>query len=583
MSAADQPTTAPAGLAGHAPLRRRLLRELYEPEVADRVAEHVEELLRERARPSERPHLWDEHDAWLITYPDQFKRAGEAPLATLRIVMQELFEPWLDGLHVTPFFPWSSDDGFAVTSYFDVDERYGDWGDVEALARGRRLVVDAVLNHLSARSEWFRRFLAGDPEFRGFFRTAEPDVDLSATVRPRACPLLTRFDAADGPVWAWTTFSPDQVDLDYRTPDVLVAVLEVLLNYVDRGADVLRLDAVAFLWKEEGTPSIHLPQTHAVVQFLRSCLVTVDPSVLVLTETNVPGEENVTYFGPGEVGEAHLVYQFPLPALTLHALLTGEASRLRSWAAGVAPPHPGTSFLNFLASHDGVGLRPAEGLLEPADMDLLAEATVRGGGETMRRKLAGGGTAVYELDTTWYSVLAAGLPGDAGLSRHLASHAIMLALRGIPALYVQSLVAGDNDRERFLATGEPRALNRRRFEDLDGFRAALGSPATRAGAAWRGLRRMLEARAATAAFHPDSAQTVLDGPDALFGVERQAATGERARVYVNVSAEETAAPRLAGDWIDAAGEPVRGAVRLPPWSSLWLRSYASAGTRMPRP
>jgi sucrose phosphorylase len=572
MTAPDPPSAALASGDRAAVLRRDLLCELYSPEVAGRLGPEIERLLRSHAPAAGRPHPWDERDAWLITYPDQFTRSGEAPLATLRSVVREMFEPWLNGVHVTPFFPWSSDDGFAVMSYLDVDERYGDWEHVEALARGRRLVVDAVINHLSSGSEWFRRYLTGDPEYRGFFRAADPAADLSATVRPRARPLLTRFDAAGGPVWTWTTFSPDQVDLDYRTPEVLLRVLKVLLAYVEHGADVLRLDAVAFLWKQEGTPSINLPQTHAVIRFLRSCLESVDPSVLVLTETNVPSDENVAYFGSEDAAEAHLVYQFPLPAMTLHALLTEDASRLQAWADGIAPPHSGTSFLNFLASHDGVGVRPAEGLLDAADIDLLAGATVRGGGEITRRQLPDGATAVYELNSTWYSVLAAGQSEEAALRRHLATHAIVLAMRGIPALYVQSLVAGDNDRERFAETGEPRTLNRRRFDDLERFRRALRSPDTRAGASWRALRGMLEWRVATPAFHPDSAQTVLDTPPNVFAVEREAVTGERARVYVNVSRRPATVLLSQAGWVDIAGQAVGGRLELAAWSSTWLRS-----------
>jgi glucosylglycerate phosphorylase len=572
MTSADPLGGALATGATPAALRRRLLAELYPPEVAERVAARVEQHLLGHEPAAERPHLWDERDAWLITYPDQFSRPGEAPLATLLSVMEDRFEPWLNGLHVTPFFPWTSDDGFAVTSYLDVDERYGDWQDVEALAQGRRLVVDAVINHLSSQSDWFRGFLGGDPAYRGFFRTADPAADLSATVRPRARPLLTGFDAADGPLWAWTTFSPDQVDLDYRTPEVLLSVLEVLLAYVRRGANVLRLDAVAFLWKEEGTSSINQPQTHRLIQFLRSCVESVDPSVLVLTETNVPSHENVAYFGSAEAAEAHLVYQFPLPAMTLHALLTEDASRLCSWAADISPPHPGTSFLNFLASHDGVGVRPAEGLLDAADMDLLADAVLQGGGEVTRREIQGGGTAVYELNSTWYSLVAAGQPEEVALRRHLATHGIVLALRGIPALYVHSLVAGRNDRERFAETGEPRALNRRRFDDLDAFHRALAAPATRAGASWRALRRMLGWRAATPAFHPDSAQAVLEGPPEQFAVERQALSGERARVYVNLSGEVSAAPIMETGWVDFEGHQVGRRLELRPWSSVWLRN-----------
>lgn len=567
----------PTAVGGEAPtaVRGRLLAQLYGAEVAGRVAGEVEALLarhRVRAGPA---RLWDEHDAWLIAYPDQFSCPGEAPLATLRAVMEDVFDPWFNGLHVTPFFPSTSDEGFAVSDYLAVDERYGTWEDVEALGHGRRLAIDAVLNHLSAGSNWFRRFLAGDPEYEGFFRTAEPGADVAAVVRPRTHPLLTRFDGAGGPRWAWTTFSEDQVDLDYRTPEVLVRVLEVLIAYIERGANILRLDAVAFLFKQEGTASIHLPETHAVVQFLRSCVEAVDPSVLVLTETNVRHEENVGYFGDAGAEQAHIVYQFPLPPLTLHALLTGDASRLRAWAAALEPLRAGTAFLNFLASHDGVGIRPAEGVLEPADVDLLVDAAVRSGGETSSRTLADGTTAVYELNATWYALMAAGHPPDLALRRHLAAHAVMFALRGIPATYVQSVVAGDNDRERFARTSKARSLHRRRFDDVEAFLRAVKDPGTRAGAAWHGLLAMLRARAATPAFHPDSDQIVLDTPPAVFAVERVAGSGERARVYVNVSGEPCAVgmPRSAR-WSSLAGgyAPEGERVVLAPWSSAWLHA-----------
>jgi sucrose phosphorylase len=488
--------------------------------------------------------------------------------------MEDVFDPWFNGLHVTPFFPSTSDEGFSVSDYLAVDERYGTWQDVEALGHGRRLAIDAVLNHLSAGSDWFRRFLAGDPEYAGFFRTAEPGADLAAVVRPRTHPLLTRFDGARGPVWAWTTFSEDQVDLNYRTPEVLVRVLEVLIAYIERGANILRLDAVAFLFKQEGTASIHLPETHAVVQFLRSCVEAVDPSVLVLTETNVRHEENVGYFGAPGADQAHIVYQFPLPPLTLHALLTGDASRLRAWAATLEPLRAGTAFLNFLASHDGVGIRPAEGVLEPADVDLLVAAATASGGETSSRTLADGTTTVYELNATWYALMAAGHPPELALRRHLAAHAVMFALRGIPATYMQSVVAGDNDRERFARTGEARSLHRRRFDDVEAFSRAVKNRGTRAGAAWQGLLEMLVARAATPAFHPDSDQIVLDTPPAVFAVERVAADGERARVYVNVSGEPCAVgvPHDGARWSSLVGGPAPEGERLvlPPWSSAWL-------------
>lgn len=573
-------------------LRRRLLRQLYDPADADRLGARVEQLLEDavdhhRLDPASATELWSEQDAWLITYPDQFVRSDEAPLAALDTVMRRHFEPWLNGLHVTPFFPWTSDDGFAVTDYLAVDERYGTWDDIERLSRGRRLAVDAVINHMSSQSEWFRRFLDGDPAYAGFFRAAEPGADLSAVVRPRATPLLTRFGgaprgaglgqgAAPEPVWVWTTFSEDQVDLDYRTPAVLERIVEVLLTYIRHGADVLRLDAVAFLWKEEATACIHLPQTHAIIQFLRSCIDTVDPHVLVLTETNVPHEENVSYFGPAGADEAHLVYQFPMPTLTLDALVSGRADNLRTWLASLESPRPRTTFLNFLASHDGVGMRPAEGRLDPDAVAALADVTMRSGGQLGIRELGEGREAVYELNATWYALMSAGYGEPDALRRHTAAHAVMFAAQGIPAIYVHSLVAGENDQDRFTRTGRARALNRRRFTDVDGFTRALQDPGTRAGAAWRELRRMLEWRAASPAFHPDSALAVLDGDPGILAIERRAATGARARVYVNVSQRSAAAPAPDGrGWVDyATGSPwPRGrSVDVPAWSSVWLRA-----------
>ncbi|MGI8574858.1 MAG: MGH1-like glycoside hydrolase domain-containing protein [Egibacteraceae bacterium] len=561
--------------------RRAALRSVYPHDVADALAEEVERRL---DRPGERavaPTRWDERDAWLITYPDQFGRDGEPPLRTLEAFFSGRLAPWLNGLHVTPFAPWTSDEGYSIVDYLQVDERYGTWADVEALARRHRLMLDAVINHLSAQSRWFRGFLEGDERDRGFFRTADPKADLSAVARPRTSPLLTRFDAAEEPRWVWTTFSPDQVDLDYANPRVLLAVLDVLLAYADRGAQALRLDAIAYLWKQEGTSCIHLPETHAIVAFLRDALTAVYPNLVVITETNVPHEENFAYFGSASVPQAHAVYQFPLAPLTLHALLSGDARLLRDWAADLAPPRADTTFLNFLASHDGVGLRPAEGLLDDDAVELLVAATRSSGGEVSMRELPDGTSSPYELNATWYSLLGAQRDEDVALARHLASHAIMLALQGIPLLYVHSLFATANDREAFARTGQARSLNRRRFDDVADLQRRLDDPTSRAGRTWQGLRTMLAWRAATPAFHPASGQRVLPADRRVFALERTAANGERARVYVNVSAETV----VMDDPLDQAWSAFDGdamtekEIRLEPYGCRWLRGSAVGESR----
>ena len=354
----------------------------------------------------------------------------------------------------------------------------------------------------------------------------------------------------------WTTFSPDQVDLDYHNPDVLLNIIDVLLDYADHGASVLRLDAVAYLWKEPGTSCIHLPQTHLLVELFRLCLEEACPGVKLLTETNVPHEENVTYFGSAEHPEAHIVYQFPLAPLVLHAFATGDASKLSEWVATVTPPRPDTTFLNFLASHDGVGVRPAEGLLTTAEIGRLCDLSVASGGGVGERRLPDGTTSPYELNATWFDLLGVGHDEMSARRRHVASHEVMFALQGIPAVYVHSLFGTSNDVEAVARTGEWRAINRLRLA-VDDVEATLTVP-SRAGHILASLRSVAERRTRLAAMSPDVDQRALDTPPAIFGLDR----GDTVRVLINVSGDAVDVTPLTDGW--------RTDLRmLEPWASLW--------------
>ncbi len=507
-----------------------------------------------RSRRSRGP-LWTERDAWLITYPDQFRRPGEAPLRTLAGFFESRLS-WLNGLHVLPFFPWSSDDGFAVVDYLEVDPRYGTWDDVRQL--DHRLAVDAVINHLSAESTWFRRFLDGDPAYRDFFITMDPSADLSGVVRPRTTPLLTPFPSRDrGQMWVWTTFSADQVDLNYHNPEVLLRIVDVLLTYAERGASVIRLDAVAYLWKEPGTTCVHLPQTHAIVELFRSCLDETHPGTLLLTETNVPHRENLSYFGTGDHPEAHIVYQFPLAPLVLDAFATGDASTLSTWAADVTQPRADTTFLNFLASHDGVGVRPVEGILDSSGVGRLGDLAIASGGSVSERTLPDGSTSPYELNATWFDLLAVGYDEAAARQRHLASHTIMAALQGIPAYYVHSLFGTGNDIEAVAQTGIPREINRRRFE-LSELERRLATPDTRQRQILDSLASEVARRSRLPQLSPKVPHRILDTPPPLFGVDR-----EDVRVLVNVSDG-------AVDISDYLLHNLDTPSTLPPFASAWL-------------
>ncbi len=547
----------------------RLLGELYGQARAEEVAADLERVLAGHRPGVSAPGGWSERDVWLITYPDQFQDPDEAPLQTLRRFYRRYLASHLNGMHVLPFFPWSSDDGYSILDYRKVDPRYGTWQDLEALAGDARLMVDAVLNHMSVESEWFRGFLAGDPRYAGFFRTADPDADLSMTVRPRTHPLLTRFESARGPVYVWTTFSPDQADLDYRNPTVLREMVAVVLEYARRGAAAIRLDAVGFLWKEEGTPSIHLPQTHVIVELLRACLDETYPHVLLITETNVPQPENLSYFGDGDEPEAQAVYQFPLPPLVLHAFATGRGETLSQWADTVTDPlGPGRTYVNFLASHDGIGLRPVEGLLAPAEIDRLIALTTEAGGLVGCRRLPDGTESPYELNSTWFDLMAAGVSEDAAIRRHLASHAVMVALPGIAGVYVHSLFGTSNDFDAYRRTGQPRSLNRRRFIPVAELERHLGDVGSRGARVLKGMTGLLAARTASPAFHPDATFRVLDLGAQVFAVERTGG-GHRARALVNLSGEDVRL-RLGRGWSRLAdGEDLPPEVGLGPWGYLF--------------
>ena len=511
-------------------------------------------------------------DAVLITYADMVRTPGEPPLRTLLRLLRGPLADTVSTVHLLPFFPWSSDDGFAVEDYRAVAPAYGDWDDVHALGREHRLMVDAVVNHASARGAWFAGFLRDEPPYRAWFRTEDPDTDLSAIVRPRTTPLLTPFDTAAGRRWVWTTFGPDQVDLDYREPSLLLEIAAVLLDYVAHGAEVLRMDAVTYLWKELGTPSVHHPKTHAVLRLLRAFLETAAPWVVLLTETNVPHAENVAYFGGGD-DEAQMVYNFALPPLVLHTVVSGDTGPLREWAASLRTPSDQTWFLNFLASHDGIGVRPVEGLLPPEAIDALVRRTERAGGRIGRKRDADGSESAYELNVNLFDVLGdpeRDEPLARQIDRFVAAHAVMAALPGVPALYLHSLLGSRGAPELVTASGVPRAINREKLDEATLLRE-LADPDGRRARIVRALRRLLRARRRPA-FHPAAPATALDLPSGVFGVRRgrdedavacvQELAGRGAAVHLDRPGYDV----LTGDRV-AAGE-----LRLAPYEVRWIAS-----------
>jgi glycosidase len=539
-----------------------------------------------------------ERDAFLITYGDQINESGRHPLQVLADFMETHLQDVISGVHLLPFYPYSSDDGFSVIDYRRVDPRLGDWDDVARFNRNFRLMFDAVINHISRQSAWFQGFLRGEAPYTDYFITVDPDTDLSRVVRPRALPLLTRVETVDGPRYVWTTFSQDQIDLNYANPQVLLEIIDLLLFYVERGAEVIRLDAIAYLWKEIGAPCIHLPQTHRVVKLFRAVLDAVAPGVILITETNVPHAENISYFGDplpetsgtakysegaeySEGDEAQMVYQFPLAPLVLHAFCAGDARPLTAWAANLELP-PSATFFNFVASHDGIGVRPAEGLLSPEQIQALVDRTLAHSGQVSYKTNSDGSKSVYELNITLFDVLNdpnAPQP-DVDVRRFLASQVILLSLAGVPGIYVHSLFGSRNCQECLAETGRARSINREKFRraDLD---AELGDPDSIHHQVFQGYLHLLRQRRTHPGFHPNAAQRVLFLHEALFALVRD----ETLLCLVNVSPDSLSIPvdlkvwalPLVAAWEDLIGGgvyPVQGEnlrLRLESYQALWLR------------
>ncbi|WKZ46812.1 MAG: sugar phosphorylase [Anaerolineales bacterium] len=571
---------------------------LYGEDQAARVLDRVQSLLADyRARISPRDGGLSQRDSLLILYGDQVQAPNEKPLQTLKKFCDAHLTDIVSGIHILPFFPWTSDDGFSVVDYRQIDPALGNWDDVSTM-QNFRLMFDAVINHISSQSEWFQKFLQDDSRYRDYFITVEGEPNLSQVVRPRALPLLTSFQTPSGEKKVWTTFSADQIDLNVKNPEVLLELLDILLLYAERGADFIRLDAIAYLWKEIGTTCIHLPQTHAVVQFLRAALDEAAPHVHLITETNVPHVDNISYFGDG-TNEAQLVYNFALPPLTLHTFHSGDARTLSAWAKTLTLPSDKTTFFNFLASHDGIGLNPARGILSNEEIDSLVNKTLEHGGLISYKQNADGTQSPYEMNVNYFDALSnpltlalsqrergrlpsprgrrAGDEGDESrdlqVNRFLAAHAIMLAIVGVPGIYFHSLFGSRGWIEGVKQTGRNRTINREKLQ-LDDLQRELANENSLRRKVFAKFSQLLKARSKTSAFHPHGRQTVLDLHPSVFAVER-ISPDEKSRVLClqNISQKQVSFSTNYKSAIDlfTSQEIQNSSLTLEPYQVLWLK------------
>ncbi|MCU6161454.1 sugar phosphorylase [Enterobacter bugandensis] len=516
---------------------------------------------------------WDEKDVVLITYADQFSAKGEKALPVFTRFYNEWLARTFSHVHLLPFYPWSSDDGFSVIDYHNVAPETGSWQDVADLKQSASLMFDFVCNHMSAKSEWFANYLAQKPGYEDFFIAVDPETDLSAVTRPRALPLLTPFTLHDGSVrHLWTTFSDDQIDLNFASPQVLIAMVDVLLHYLAEGARYIRLDAVGFMWKIPGTSCIHLEQTHCLIQLFRAITEAVAPGTVIITETNVPHKDNISYFGDGE-NEAQMVYQFSLPPLVLHAVHRQDVNALCQWAGSLALPSTKTTWFNFLASHDGIGLNPLRGILPESEILALVEKLQQEGALVNWKNNPDGTRSPYEVNVTYLDALSAqNSSDDERIARFILAHAVLLSFPGVPAVYIQSILGSRNDYEGVERLGYNRAINRKKYTagqvDLE-----LNNKNSIRHKIYSRLSEFIAIRRGESAFHPDAQAFFESLDEQILKIVRVAENGERITALFNFSNN---VHTVYGDTLTGmellSGQAVSGKeLTLNPWQVMWIK------------
>ncbi|AKO93168.1 alpha-amylase family glycosyl hydrolase [Priestia filamentosa] len=517
---------------------------------------------------------WDQEDVVLITYGDQFYEKNIPTLKSFKNIFDSYLEDKFEIVHLLPFYPYSSDDGFSVIDYKKVNPILGDWKEIEKLSHSTRIMFDDVCNHISAKSDWFQEYLKGNPKYENFFTEMDPNVDLSAVTRPRATPVLTKFTLENGEEkYIWTTFSEDQIDLNFSNPQVLLKMVDVLLFYIEQGAEYIRLDAIGFMWKEIGTTCIHHEKTHEIVKLFRDVVDEVAKGTVIITETNVPHKDNVSYFGNGN-DEAHMVYQFPLPPLVLYSIHNGNGSALSDWARQLPPTSSDTTFFNFLASHDGIGVNPIRGIIPEEEILLMIEDLKEEGALVSYKKNSDGSESPYEINVTYLDALNKKADDDLiRVKRFLVAHSILLTLPGVPAVYIQSILGSRNDYEGVSKTGMNRSINRQKY-DMNEIENELTNTDTLRNMVFTELTDIIQKRKNEALFHPNVKMEVLDLGEKVFAFKRVNEQKENLWVIHNLTNAMVNCD-LTGNFVNIiTGEKVEldNSVSLKPYEFLWLKA-----------
>lgn len=518
------------------------------------------------------PEAISEKNVYLITYGDSIYEEGVPTIRTLNKFLKENIEDTITDVHILPMFTYTSDDGFSVVNYMEINKDLGDWEDIKKLSKDYRLMYDFVANHISKSSSWFKGYLNDEEKYKNYFIKADNNFDSKNVVRPRTSPLFHEYKGENGLKTAWTTFSEDQIDVNFGHFPVFLEMTDILLNYAQNGATSIRLDAIGFLWKESGTSCMHLPQTHAIIEIWRMLLDYFKPNTQIITETNVPHKENISYFGD-TTSEANMVYQFALPPLVLHTLTTHNSKKLNEWAKTIDKVSNTATYFNFLSSHDGIGMRPTEGILSGEEKQLLVDKVIRNGGKVSYKNNTDGSKSVYELNINYNDAiinLEEDIELESQINKIVASNSILLSCVGVPAIYYHSLLGSKNDYKGLEGSGINRRINRERLEfsristelKLDERRKKI----------FNRIKELIKIRKEHSAFSPFASQKVLNLGENIFALERfNEYTKEKITFIVNIDSKISKVNSIISGKDIITGREISDSIELKPYEFLWIK------------
>ena len=472
-----------------------------------------------KKNPKQKKNI-SEKTTLVICYGDSVYSEKKKSIKVFQTFFQKRLKSYFNTIHFLPFYPSSSDSGFAVKDHFKVENKLGSWSDIKNISRSKNVMADIVINHSSARGLWFKNFLKKKEPGKDFFLTVDSKFNISKVVRPRDHRLLKKIKIFKRPEYLWRTFSPDQIDLNFKNPSVLIQFIKIMIHLINNGVTIFRLDAIAYLWKENRTKCINLKQTHQIIKLLRIIINLLNIQTTIITETNLPEKENLSYFGSND--EANWIYNFSLPPLLIHALLFENSSYLNKWSENLPNTKSGNSYLNFIASHDGIGIRPTEGLFNEKTLKNFLKRLKKNGSKFSYRKIQNKSKKVYEANITIFDALKKSdydKKGEFYLERYVSAHAIMVSFEGIPAIYFNSIFGTSNDEAKFIITGNNRDVNRYKW-NLKNITNKLKDNKTKQSIFYNKICNLLNIRRKQKAFHPNASRLNLDFGPKIYGFKR---------------------------------------------------------------